>query len=123
MSDDRVPLPGDFDFVPLSEEDTAKLIAAHQSDETSPEVRAQLDVYVALPYSNHLLELTVFDRLFKHGEELMVNENALAGPADTYEHGSVNLISLPPGSSNSRPMTDQTTTNYQWRHKGTCTRN
>ncbi|KAG2058615.1 hypothetical protein BDR06DRAFT_968604 [Suillus hirtellus] len=76
VSDDRVPLPGDFDFVPLSEEDTAKLIAAHQSDETSPEVRAQLDV------------------LFKYGEELMVNENALAGPADAYDHGS-NYNELP----------------------------
>ncbi|KAG2109060.1 uncharacterized protein F5147DRAFT_799130 [Suillus discolor] len=69
MSDDHVPLPGDTDFVPLSEEDMAKLFAAHQSGETSPEVRAQLDA------------------LFEESDELMrsiINEDMLAGPADAH---------------------------------------
>ncbi|KAG2059343.1 hypothetical protein BDR06DRAFT_723760 [Suillus hirtellus] len=69
MSDDHVPLPGDTDFVPLSEEDMTKLFAAHQSGETSPEVRAQLDA------------------LFEESDELMrsiINEDMLAGPADAH---------------------------------------
>ncbi|KAG2148180.1 uncharacterized protein EDB93DRAFT_1250248 [Suillus bovinus] len=73
MSDAHVPLPGDPDFVPLSEEDRAKLIAAHQSGETSPEVCTLLDV------------------LSKYEDDLMssmINEDALAGPADGHVDGS-----------------------------------
>ncbi|KAG1834408.1 hypothetical protein EV424DRAFT_1552082 [Suillus variegatus] len=73
MSGDHVPLPGDPDFIPLSEEDMAKLFAAHQSGETSLEVRLQLDA------------------LFKESEECMrsvINEDALAGPADAHVDGT-----------------------------------
>ncbi|KAG1829664.1 hypothetical protein EV424DRAFT_1344105 [Suillus variegatus] len=94
MSNDHVPLPGDPDFVPLSEEDLVKLITARQSGEMSPEVRAILNV------------------LFKESDELMrsvINEDALAGPADAHVEGTKQLTSNDRTNCDKLPATQQGT--------------
>ncbi|KAG1847469.1 hypothetical protein C8R48DRAFT_417110 [Suillus tomentosus] len=73
MLNDHVPLPGDPDLDSLSFEELGKLVAAHHSDEMSPEVCAQLD------------------ELLKESDELMrsvINEDALAGPDDAHVDGT-----------------------------------
>jgi hypothetical protein len=89
-SDGHQPLPGDTDFALWSEQDITNMVAALRGDESSPEVRAQLEEYVLLRHPKHVLELTAFDRLFNNSEEESLRdayEYALAGPADAQVDG------------------------------------